>query len=282
LYINPRTLGYELMYNSRGFLYRARHGEISYTAHDAEAIANAKIYIDIASGELNVMTYATGNRKVILDDLRREAQEIIDTVSAEIAASEADADDSASEIVAGSALTEEQIDELLNVGFYYKGGLNRLYMDTRAAGLREMAWGFTFRGSDITHERGRQLMKSETYIDLNTAQIHSDCEEMAQAARELVDAANAGIRKYREYTRWFDAHRDEIQAAHKSGNMFPECKIVRFCEENGIDVPADMTGTIDALNREYSIREKRPEFSSDGWAYTVDRILNDWRDGTLA
>lgn len=78
--------------------------------------------------------------------------------------------------------------------------------------------------------------------------------------------------------RWNEEHREEYQAANESGNRFPSCDIVRYCQENGIEPPTDMDAAIDLFNRVYA---ERWASSTGNVSETWFGVLNDWRDGKI-
>lgn len=269
LYINPEVaLNFEYDTNKSGNVSGAYLNGEKISNNWGREIVNSKTYIDVNTGKL-VSNY---------DMMRDAAQEIMDSVTAEIEQAEVAV---TNEIVEGKELTEDQIEYLHDEGFFIDRENGRLIMSTVAAGLNPI-WPTTiFRGVEYTEAQAKELSKSVTWIDMNTGMIYSDNEIMRECAVEMVNRVNDRIMAEDDYAEWAEAHSEELKAAYSEGNYFPECKIVRFCLDNEIDVPKDMTATIERLNREYVYRETQPAFSSNGWLETAYRIMCDWRDGKL-
>lgn len=92
-------------------------------------------------------------------------------------------------------MTEERIKKLEELGFkrWTKGSYDRLYINATLIGL-ELDYYKTgnissarWNGMTISHAEGGRMKAAKTYIDVATGEVHSDYEELAEAARKLME-----------------------------------------------------------------------------------------------
>jgi hypothetical protein len=90
---------------------------------------------------------------------------------------------------------EVVISELDKMGFkrWTKGNLDRLYINAAQLGLVCSYYktgnisGAEFKGERISNSCAYRYKAAKTFIDIKTGKVHSDYEELAEAARELAD-----------------------------------------------------------------------------------------------
>lgn len=92
-------------------------------------------------------------------------------------------------------LNETKIKELEEKGFnrWTKGNLDRLYINASQLGLICSYYNTgnikraEFGGGVISNCCARRYKAAKTFIDIKTENVYSDCEELAEAAKELAE-----------------------------------------------------------------------------------------------
>lgn len=76
-----------------------------------------------------------------------------------------------------------------------KGSMDRMYFNARDLGL-ELKYYETgnvkdakFRGAQLSNSDGRRYKAAKTYVDLATGEVHSDYDDLADVAREMIAKA---------------------------------------------------------------------------------------------
>ena len=100
-------------------------------------------------------------------------------------------------------LNEKMIAKLESKGFkrWTKGNMDRLYINATALGLECVYYktgnvrDASFQGSSISNSRARGFLAAKTYIDIATGTVHSDIQDLADAATALMDEAAEEIAK---------------------------------------------------------------------------------------
>lgn len=187
LYINPETaLDFEYDTNKSGHVSGAYlNGERISNSRGA-ALVSSKTYIDIATGKL------VSNH----DMMRQAAQEIMDTVAAEIEQAEAvetaeDAETAETGETAAMKWDNEQINRLEDAGFRLDEATGRMWLSYRALELDPIWYSMEFRGVTYTQADVMALIAAAkgTYIDAYTGELHSDNAVIREAAEELMAQA---------------------------------------------------------------------------------------------
>lgn len=205
-----------------------------------------------------------------------------------------------------SGLTDSQLNAeerhwneiLTHVNRAYYRGVGQVSKDDRdnaLDALHEIRLEQWHRGYNVPTEEEREdyerdLARAEAKLNRIRQERHdADPKDRARLARleveryiakNQIEECNDAL----EYidtqveSRWNEEHRDEYQAANESGNRFPICDIVRYCQENGIEPPTDMDTAIDLFNRVYA---ERWASSTGNVSETWFGVLNDWRDGKI-
>ena len=92
-------------------------------------------------------------------------------------------------------LSIEAIEALEARGFsrWQKGAYDRLYINARDLGLVCSYYktgsikAAEFRGEEISNSQGYRYKAAKTYIDVTTGKVHSDFDELEDAAQEILD-----------------------------------------------------------------------------------------------
>lgn len=100
-------------------------------------------------------------------------------------------------------LNEKMIAKLESKGFkrWTKGSMDRLYINATTLGLECVYYktgnvrDASFQGSSISNSRARGFLAAKTYIDIATGTVHSDIQDLADAATALMDEAAEEIAK---------------------------------------------------------------------------------------
>lgn len=99
-------------------------------------------------------------------------------------------------------LTEKTIAALEAKGFnrWTKGNMDRLYINATHLGL-ELTYYKTgnissayMNGERISNAQGYRYKAAKTYIDIQTGEVHSDRDDLKEAAQELLNSVDDTIK----------------------------------------------------------------------------------------